>query len=276
MCSECLHPLRSPFSRPAALLVLSLAVSSISAQTVSWTGAGSDNAWDNPANWDNGVPDANTASVFLGAGNDVSIPQGVQAVFGASSGDGSLFGPEWGGTLDIHGSLEYRWYMHPVGAADNRATINLHGSISGEGIGLGQNWFFNDGPYVTMNLFESSSVNINYMFWGGELNLHGGTFSTGGMNLDNPGLVSDATRRMDITEGTLILRDADGVDWATAVSDWINRGILVAYDGAGWIEIDTTSVVGQTIVTAAIPEPSAVALPVLGAVALASLLRRRR
>jgi hypothetical protein len=145
-------------------------------------------------------------------------------------------------------------------------------SYTSEGIGLGYNWWWNGGPYVTMNVNDSSSVNINYFFWGGHLNLNGGTFSTGAVNDGNSDQVSDATRLMNIDGGELILTG----DQTATVNGWLSRGILEAYGGAGQIVIDTSSIAGKTVVSAVpTPEPTTIALVAVGGL-VGLFLRRRR
>ena len=146
------------------------------------------------------------------------------------------------------------------------------GCATGEGIGLGYNWFFNGAPYVTMNENDNSAVNINYFFWGGHLNLNGGTFSTATVDDGNSDQVSDLTRMMDISGGELIITSGDDT---AQVDSWLSRGILEAYGGAGTIKIDTTSVPGETIVSGVeVPEPATIGALTLGGAAM--LLKRRR
>ena len=253
-----------------------------------WTGLNGNDAWNNSHNWELGVPGPNTTNVWLqipGANPSstvVSIPSAYTANVGTSflgnegaTAYGTIFGPEWGMTLNIHGTLNYDWMLYPVGSVANPTTVNMDGnsSMSGVNFGLGNSWWFHDGPYVTMNVADNANVNIAWLFWGGHLNLFGGTFNiNGGVNEDVLGLTSDATRLMNITGGKLVLGFGDQT---ALVNGWISKGTLQAYGGAGSILIDTLSMPGQTIVTAVVPEPTSLALLGLGGVAAMFSLRRR-
>jgi hypothetical protein len=135
--------------------------------------------------------------------------------------------------------------------------------MSGPAIGLGYSWYYDSGPYVTMNLYDQSTVNINDLFWGGHLNLYGGIFNVAGTVIDSSSNeVTDARRLLNLAGGQLVL-----VGDATAtVNDWIARGILAGYGVVGAITTDTTSDPGHTIVTGVVPEPSCLALLGLGTV----------
>lgn len=256
-----------------------------------WTGNAGGNDWNNAGNWDTGVPGVNNYNAFIDpqANNSYAIiGVGETANVGAWSGTwgvapgGSspvyptLFGPEWGQTLDIYGSLNVGWYMAPVG---NTSTINMYtgGSYTAEGIGLGDNWWFNGGQGVTMNQY-GGTVNIGYFFWGGHLNLYGGTFTinenlgvndaVGVVGGDSANLVSDANRMINLAGGELIING----NATTMAQSWETRGILEGNGVVGNVNIDTTSMAGYTILSA-VPEPASVAL--LGLSGFALLLRRR-
>ena len=122
-------------------------------------------------------------------------------------------------------------------------------SLSGQGIALGDNWWYWGGPYVTMNMYGNAFAGINYMYWGGHVNMYGGILSlTNGLTVETTGAVSDATRSMNLAGGELILPGA----FTSTVNDWISRGILLAYGKAqdtSDMVIDTATLPGRTIVT---------------------------
>ena len=250
----------------------------------SWTGNALDNDWNNPGNWTAGVPGVNNYNVFIdpqannshpiiGVGETANVGA-WSGTFGVAPGGGSpvyptLFGSEWGQTLDIYGALNVGWYTAPVG---NTSTINLYagGSYTGEGIGLGENWWYNGAPGCTWNQY-GGTVNIGYFFWGGLLNLDGGTFTineTLGVTADTTA-VADSNRMMNIAGGRLIIAG----DATSMVQGWEARNIIEGNGVLGNIQIDTTSNPGFTVITAA-PEPASAAL--LGIGGLLLFLRRRR
>lgn len=236
-----------------------------------WDGGAGDNLWSSGDNWDlNTVPPHDSGEVFIsGAGMLAIIPSGYTAdcTFGVDYG--RILGPEWGAQLDISGNLVYNWHMAPVSADPCvPSVINMYdgSTLAGEGIALGDNWWWHDGPYATMNMYGDAYADINWMFWGGHLNMYGGTMDiAGGLTVDTIGLVSDATRLMDIYDGAELLLPLGFTD---TVNDWISRDILIADGGAGtivvWEDGSRTHVV---------PEPSTVALLCLGGLAL---IRKKR
>ncbi|MGA9451450.1 MAG: family 43 glycosylhydrolase, partial [Verrucomicrobiia bacterium] len=165
---------------------------------------------------------------------------------------GMIYGPEFGAGLNIYGTLNWDWYLAPVQDDPTHPSIlNLYSgaSVSGEGIGLGDTWWYWGGPYVTMNMYGNAFAGVDYMYWGGHVNLYGGTLSiTNGLTLDTIDSVSDATRSMNLAGGELVLPNA----FTSTVENWIARGILLAYGKAldnTDIVINTTSLPGRTIVT---------------------------
>lgn len=271
----------------AASLVLAAGLAgSASGQIANWTGLNGNDAWDNLNNWNIGVPTPTTAQVWLDAANGQSvftIGAGQTQSPGTSYiGDGvtfaTIFGPEWGATLNIHGALNYDWMFYPVGAAGNPSTINMDGnsSLSGVNLGIGDSWWFHGGPYVNMNMSDNAQVNIAWLWWGGHVNLYGGTMTiTGGITTNTypteVGSASDATRLINLAGGNLVMTFGDQT---LLISDLISKGMLQAYGGAGTINIDTTTVPGQTILTA-VPEPSSLLLMGFGGLAAVFSLRRR-
>jgi hypothetical protein len=258
------------------VVVLTLFSSNSEAVFYGWTGGGLDGMWNNPNNWDQAeVPPHLSGDVGLHDqtnGSLITIPALYTADCTFGNDFGTIFGPEFGMDLDIYGGLTYKWYMAAV--ADNpaaRTMINMYpgSSIFGaEGIAIGDTWWYSGGPRVTMTMYEDSSADINWMWFGGQLVMYGGTMDiSGGVAMS--GNIADALMRMDIYEGTLILPDA----FTDTVNNWISRGILVGYNGTGQIVIDTQVNPGRTTVTAIAPEPATIALLCLGGLAL---IRKKR
>jgi len=256
------------FLRPAimtALLAGSLA-NSAWGQSSTWTGLGGDGLWSDPNNWSPvGVPPSGNPStpfigdVTLNAGNGwltmTILPGQVESPGVGNSVEeyNMIYGPEWGATLNVYGTLNWDYYLAPVQDVPSYPTVvNVYGggSMSGQGLALGDTWWYWEGPYVTMNVYSNATVEVGYMYWGGQLNLYGGILSiTNGLTLDTIDSVSDATRSMNLAGGELILPNA----FTATVKNWIGRGIFLAYgksQDTSDIVVNTTSIPGRTIVTA--------------------------
>jgi len=81
---------------PSCFVLLTLAAAigcgTVVSQTASWTGAGFDTAWNNPANWDLGTPAEGTNAIIFG---------GAIVDYGAPMAATSFAGVNNGGTLNI-------------------------------------------------------------------------------------------------------------------------------------------------------------------------------
>lgn len=250
-----------------------------------WTGNGGNNDWNNAANWTAGVPSASNFNAFvdptngypvIGAGESAYVGQwsgtfGTPPMVGTNSVYPTFYGPEWGQTLDIYGSLNVGWIMAPVGST---SVINLYdgGSYTSESLGLGENWWYNGGPGVTMNQF-GGTVNVGSFYWGGTLNLSGGTFTVNENNavIADTSAVADSYRMMNISgTGEFIIAG----NATSMVQNWESRNIIEGNGTFGNVNIDTTSMAGYTVITAA-PEPTSLAFLGLGGLLLLLSLRLR-
>ncbi len=254
--------------RPAIVTVLLAGslLTRVSGQSSTWTGLGGDGLWSDPNNWSPiGVPaSGNSSTPFIGnvtldAGNGwltmTILPGQVETPGVGNSVEeyNMIYGPEWGATLNVYGTLNWDYYLAPVQDVPSYPTVvNVYGggTLSGQGLALGDTWWYWDGPYVTMNVYSNATVAVGYMYWGGQLNLYGGILSiTNGLTLDTIDSVSDATRSMNLAGGELILPNA----FTTTVKNWIGRGIFLVYgksQDSSDIVVNTTSIPGRTIVTA--------------------------
>jgi arabinan endo-1,5-alpha-L-arabinosidase len=239
----------------------------VPAQNSTWTGLGGDGLWSDANNWSPvGVPPPGNPStpvignITLNAGEgwlSMTVPPGQVESPGVGNSveeDNFIYGPQWGATLDVYGTLNWDFYLVPVqNAPYYPSVINLYGggSMSGQGLALGDTWWYWGGPYVTMNIYSNATANVGYMYWGGQVNLYGGILSiTNGLTLDTIDAVSDLTRSMNLAGGELILPK----NFTASVNSWISRGILLAYgkskDNAE-IVINTTTIPNRTLVTTA-------------------------
>ena len=215
------------------------------ASAQNWTGGGTDTLWSDAANWDTGVPGPNTPNAFFGT----TIPNSVVVTItnnevenvGTANGN-NVFGPQWGSTLNIYGTLNFGFIMVPVqfDPTAQRSVINLYGNAfcgstwPGNTMLLGDAWFTQQ-PYVTMNLYDNSVASYQYLGWGGHLNIYdhatnivtifvaeGGPASAYVASFTG---VNDTTRQINVAGGTLVLPGGDD----TAVTNWIERGIFLVY-----------------------------------------------
>jgi hypothetical protein len=231
-------------------LALCLAPGS-SAQDSHWNGTPGNTLWNVATNWTPvGVPPGTVdANVWLDAANGdsvITIPAGAVESPGSGTYD-TIFGPEWGVTLNVYGTLNFKWLLFPVQnnpAPGLRSYVNLRDnavvSTSGAAMGIGDSWFYTGAPYVTMNLYSNAQYNsfLGAGLWlGGHLNIYDNAafLVNGYVNMDTAFAQSDGTRSINVGGGTFLAPE----NFSGAVVNWISRGILRAY-GKGE---DTTDVV---------------------------------
>ncbi|HXT10828.1 MAG TPA: LamG-like jellyroll fold domain-containing protein [Candidatus Angelobacter sp.] len=226
-----------------------------SAQDDHWAGTTNNTLWNNPANWSLGIVpppgDPNTTyqgNVWLDAANGdtvFTIPAGdVEApgVGNSSEVFNTIFGPEWGTTLNVYGSLTFDWLLFPVQndpAPGRRSYINIFTngvvSTSGAALGIGDSWFYTAAPYETVNLYANAQYNSlggAGLWLGGHLNIYDNAqfLVNGYVNMDNSLADSDGTRSIVIGGGKLTLpENTINAGNSGSVYDWIARGILRAY-----------------------------------------------
>ena len=261
----------------AASTALALCLAhSVSAQDSHWNGTIGNNLWNNPNNWNPvGVPPPGnptttfTGNVWLDASpvdgdTVITIPVGdfeTPGVTNSSEVYNTIFGPEFGCTLNIYGTLTYDWTMAPYQPDPTpgaRSHINMYGNAymytTGASLNLGSGWWpVCEGTYVTINLYNNanySSLGGAGLWSGGHINVYdSATFLVNGyVNLDNGQANNDGTTDFVVGGGTLVLPEGFNT---TTVTNWITRGILRAY-GKGF---DTNDLVvsdngTNTIVTA--------------------------
>ncbi len=171
----------------------------------------------------------------------VTITNGETENVGTANG-GAAYGPQWGSTLNIYGTLNWGFIVVPVqfDPTAQRSVINLYGNAffgstwPGNTLLLGDAWFVWQ-PYVTMNLYGNSVANYQYLGWGGHLNIYDHAtnivtvfvFDGGAASWFNPAMtgVNDTTRQINVAGGTLVLPGGDD----GAVTNWIERGIFLVY-----------------------------------------------
>ena len=249
----------------AASVALALCLAhSVSAQDSHWNGTIGNNLWNNPNNWTPvGVPPpGNPTTTFTGNVWLDPSPVDGSSVMTIGAGDtempgvgnstevyNTIFGPEFGSTLNVYGTLTFDWTIAPYQPDPTpglRSHLNLHGNAymytSGASLNLGSGWWpVCEGTYVTFNLYDNanySSLGGAGLWCGGHINIYDtATFLINGyVNFDNGQANNDGTTVINVGGGTLILPLGFNV---SSVTNWIQRGILRAY-GKGY---DTSDLV---------------------------------
>ena len=259
--------------RLAAIGLVLCLVHSVSAQDSHWNGTPGNNLWNVATNWNPaGVPPAgNTNATYQGnvwldpANGDsvITIPAGDVETPGVGNTNevyNTIFGPEFGCTLNIYGELSWDWTMAPYQPDPTpglRSHINLYGNAyvhtSGASLNLGSGWWpVCEGTYVTINLYSNanySSLGGAGLWSGGHVNIYdNATFLINAyVNLNNGQANNDGTTDFVLGGGTLTL--PEGFNNST-VTNWITRGILRAYrKGYDTNDLNITDNGTNTIVT---------------------------
>jgi hypothetical protein len=249
------------------------------AVSYTWTGNAADGLWSTPGNWTPaGPPVPPTAAPpsgqnhninigYVAASPTITIGSSTTAVCGhLTYRDSDFHGPNGGATLNIDGgSLTHNGFV--MGSVANnpnfRSVINVlnGGNLTAINLCLGDTWWYT-APYVTMNVYDTSTVNVtDYIWLGGYMNLYGGTVNvTAGFNMAANAAAIEAfgagLTKLNIEKGKLVI----ALDYSTQFSDWITAGYVTAYGltpGRGAdIIVDTTTTPGSTIVTAVYNYPA--------------------
>lgn len=238
-------------------LVLCLVQAAL-AQDDHWNGTPTNTFWNVPGNWSEGIvpppgnPTTNfTGNVWLDAANGdtvITIPPGDVETPGVGNSTevyNTIFGPEFGCTLNIYGSLTYDWMLYPVQndpTPGRRSYVNLFTNAvvttSGAAIGIGDSWWYREAPYVTMNLYANAQFNSlggAGLWLGGHLNIYDQSsfYVNGYVNQEYLAACNDGTRSIVLGGGTLTLPENTIVTGNSgSVYTWIGNGILRAYGKA--------------------------------------------
>ena len=253
---------------------------SASAQDDHWNGTPGNTDWNVATNWSLDIippSDATTGygpsfagNVWLDPANGdsvITIPaEDVEAPGVPLNGEenyNTVFGPEFGVTLNIYGSLSFDWTVAPYSPNPSiRSHINMYSGSSmttkGASLNLGDGWWSGPqfGCYTTMNLYgnaQYSSTGGAGMWFGAHLNVYDtATFLVNGyINMDNAFGESDGTRSLVLGGGTLILPEGTITGGNSgSVTNWIQRGVLRPY-GKGYDtnDLDIIDNGANTIVT---------------------------
>ncbi len=182
------------------------------------------------------MPPDTAIGVWLNAGNTQTIAAGTverpgtvyNALVNARTNYGSVFGPEFGGRLNVYGTLNFDWVVAAVQFNPaNRSLLNMYGGsvVTGVNLAIGNTWWYQGGPYATANLYSNAQASIEFLWWGGHVNVYDISVLTilGGVADVDGGIVSDVTRTLNLGGGKLILPSGYNV------AGLITRGVLLAY-----------------------------------------------
>lgn len=249
----------------------------VSAQDSHWNGTTNNTAWNNLNNWNPvGVPPPGnptttfTGNVFLDPSpvdgdTVITIPPGDVETPGVGNGVhppyNTIYGPEFGCTLNIYGTLSFDWTIAPYQPDPTpgaRSYINMYTNSymysSGASLNLGSGWWnVCEGAYVTMNMYANanySSLGGAGAWIGGHVNIYdtSSVLFNGYVNIDAGQANNDGTAVLAVDGGTLTL--PEGFITST-VTNWIQRGIIRVY-GKGYDsnDVNITDNGTNTIITA--------------------------
>jgi antigen 43 len=162
----------------------------ISAMTVTWTGLGSNNSWNNPSNWSGNAIPFSYDSVLIGAANTsiaISAPSGTSAG-SLTIGDGGTneavqITPS--GTFSLTGGT-------PLTVVSGASLTTVGGVINTNGEGLlvqaNASYFENGGSLATNDITVSGTITLT-----GQVDDHSGNvFGSGTIDINGGTLKSDA------------------------------------------------------------------------------------
>lgn len=212
-----------------------------------WTGA-TDTAWDNPANWTNGVPNATQKAQFV----TVTEPVCTVTVTGAEAKQLAV-GDNSGGILKIAGGNLKVMDWSIIGYAEANVgdqagqltvtggVLNCQARLFIGFMGEGHMTVDNDGVVNVYNqpvgLGEEKTGNGYLYLKGGVMNLWAGGLS---LHLYN------GKAHVDFSGGTLTLTNT--TENRAVLTQAIGDGTITAYGGIGEVVVDTENTPGRIVV----------------------------
>ncbi|MGC3961179.1 MAG: hypothetical protein QM813_25605 [Verrucomicrobiota bacterium] len=207
-----------------------------------WSAAGDKATWNQGANWTQGIAPLTDGTSYAidtfanAGGSTIPINVGVSDVVNIND---SMFGPLWGQTLNIYGSVscgwgQFVWGDMNAGVTTVNVQTNSNWSLR-DTLALGTAWWFAGGPNVVVNVYSNAFVGVAWLQHGARLNIYpGGTVSvTNALNTGAAtvpvfagGLDNDTTRSINLQFGAKLILPAT---YTSTVTNWIARGILWAY-----------------------------------------------
>jgi len=215
-----------------SICIMMLVGSVASAATLHWTGAGGDTLWDNPNNWETGqVPGAgDEAYIDVPAAlppNGPVIAEGMDLQVSGMACEvaGEPVLTITGGTLEVG---QWIWWGD---GADCHGICYMSGGTITTGSEFELGWGGGEGTWT----MTGGTINAKELVIptgsgrAGQLYLDGGIVNVGsdGLSMTDVGLI-------DITAGILTLEG----DLRETVQNYIDDGLIIAYGGAGTLEMD--------------------------------------
>jgi len=243
----------------ACIALTTCLLQTASAQDDHWAGTPGNTAWNVATNWSEGiVPPPQTGLDPVNGGNVWLDPANGDSVITITPGDvenpgvggenppyNTIFGPEFGVTLNVYGTLNWDWTMAPYSPNPTlRSHINMYNgsslSTSGASINLGDGWWSGPefGCYTTMNMYgnaQYSSLGGAGIWFGAHLNVYDSAnfLVDGYINMSTAYGECDGTRSIVLGGGTLTLpENTINTGNSGSVTNWIERGILRIYGKA--------------------------------------------
>jgi hypothetical protein len=213
-------------------LVILLSGSFANAADVHWSGAGGDNLWDNPANWDSHKVPGPGDNVFVDvpaakAPNGPLVRNGMFAGINGLSCEvaGEPTMTMTGGTLEIG---DYIWWGD---GQDSHGTFTMSGGTITVGAEFELGWGGGTGTWIMTGGEITCAEFIVPTDSGkaGQMYLNGGT-----INVGSSGLEMNANGLIDVAGGTLIFEG----DLTAQINGLIDAEQIVFYGGGGLPSLD--------------------------------------
>jgi hypothetical protein len=196
-----------------------------------WTNfSGADSLWSTQTNWSAGRPNADS---------DVHIKTGSEIGPTIDSGTAAEASRILGGSLTVNGQCFSmgQYDGHGIVNVTDGAIVDITSTSSTAEwgalyVGCHGNGTLNVSGGSTINISQTLRVSDKLESDFGHINLGLGTIDCN----DLTGYYSGNDIRIDITKGTLIVRNKTG----GTMQSWIDNGYIIAYGGSGTVILETT------------------------------------
>jgi len=266
----------------AAVIVLGASGQALFAGTNFVFSLANDSDWENAANWSNGVP-ALVAVDDVGIANSAVIGAAPPAVANilrigwsalAGTNDMGDLTVQTGGDLTVGHSIR----IGEGAGSDGTLTIEAGATVDNQSVSAtGEVWV--GGPSGTGEMFVSGTLNAIHL----DITCPGcGAPSVGIVNV-LPGGIVNLTGRLTVGgwggDASLLISPggflSTGDNWGGMLDAWELSGAISATPGATLVVTSNSSAFGRDYTAVAIPEPTSLALVLLGLGSVTAVRRRR-